>query len=266
MNNTIWKLTINLIAFVCVTACVNPKSATYFSDQKDAEIKTSNQSAKALIRNNDVLNINVTSMSTQPTNLFNISNVSSNSNPSSSFPGLYNSQPAGYLVDPEGYIKLPYLGKIKAEGLSSNELADTITNGILSKKLMIDPIVNVRLLNFKVTVLGEVGRPMVINVPNEKISILEAIGMAGDLTMFAKRDRVLLIREEDGKKVTKRLDLNSSSMLTSPYYYLKSNDVIYVEPNNAKISSTSKSRQVLPIIFSAMCFAVIILDRIAFRN
>lgn len=265
MNNTIWKLTTYVIAVALVSSCANPKAATYFSDQKDAEIKSSNQSAKVLIHSNDVLNINVTSMSTQPTNLFNISNISTNSNTSTSFPGLYNSQPAGYLVDPEGYIKLPYLGRVKAAGLSSAELSDTITNGILSRKLMIDPIVNVRLLNFKVTVLGEVGRPMVINVPNEKISILEAIGMAGDLTMFAKRDKVLLIREEDGKKITKRLDLNSSSMLTSPYYYLKSNDVIYVEPNNAKVASASRSRQILPVVFSALGFAVIILDRVAFR-
>lgn len=262
MNSIIWKLTALVFAFVLVTSCANTKSATYFIDQKDAEIKTSNQSSKATIHSSDVLNIHVTSLSLQPTNLFSISNISTSSNTNTNFPSAYTSQPAGYLVDPEGYIKLPYLGRVKAAGLSSSELADTITNGILSRKLMIDPVVTVRHLNFKITVLGEVGRPMVINVPNERISILEALGMAGDLTIYAKRNNVLLIREEDGKKVTRRLNLNSNEILTSPYYYLKSNDVIYVEPNSAKIASTSKTRQVLPMIFGALSFGVVVLDRL----
>jgi polysaccharide biosynthesis/export protein len=261
MNNTLWKLAVSILIAVIITSCTNTRSATYFVGQKDAEIPAVNETPKAIIQSSDVLNINVTSMSTQPNNLFNISNASASLAGSNSFA----LQSSGYLVNREGYIKLPYLGDVKAAGLSSEELEDSITNGILAQKLMIDPIVTVRHLNFKVTVLGEVMRPTVINVPNEKISILEALGMAGDLTIYAKRNNILLVREEGGKKITKRLNLNSNDILTSPYYYLKANDVIYVEPNSAKVSSTSQTRQILPMIFGALSFVVVVVDRLVSR-
>jgi polysaccharide biosynthesis/export protein len=255
------KPTMKTILFALVilaTSCVNTKSATYFVDQGDADLATSNLAPKAKIQTGDLLSIAVTSMSSQATNSFNMVNVVGSMN------GNYTTalQTSGYLVNRDGYIKLPYLGDVKAADLNDRELEEKITNGILGNKLMIDPIVTVRHLNFKVTVLGEVGHPLVINVPNEKISILEAIGMAGDLTIYAKRDNVLLIREEEGKKVTRRLNLNSNKILTSPYYYLKTNDVIYVEPNKAKIASVSKSRQILPIIFGALSLGAVVLDRL----
>lgn len=237
--------------------CSNPKAVTYFANQGDADLDANNIAPIGIIQKNDLLNISVTSLSTT-SNIFNTANLAGTLNNNNN----QAIQTNGYLVDHDGNIKLPYLGKMKVEGVSSSELEDLITNEILTKKLMIDPIVTVRHLNFKVTVLGEVGRPMVINVPNEKISILEAIGMSGDLTIYAKRDNVLLIREENGKKVTRRLNLNSNSILQSPYYYLKTNDVIYVEPNEAKIASTSKSRQVLPVVFGALSFVVVLIDRL----
>lgn len=121
---------------------------------------------------------------------------------------------------------------------------------------------NIRFLNFKVTVLGEVGRPTVISVANEKISILEAIGIAGDLTIYAKRDNVLLIREENGNKVVKRLNLNQTDIFTSPYYYLQTNDIVYAEPNNARLTASSNVRQILPLILSGLSFVAIILTRV----
>jgi polysaccharide export outer membrane protein len=106
----------------------------------------------------------------------------------------------------------------------------------------------------------------VVNVPSEKISILEAIGLAGDLTIYAKRDNVVLIREEEGTKIVRRLNLNATDIFTSTYYYLKSNDIIYAEPNENKIAMTSETRQLLPIILSALTLVVIFLDRIIFDN
>ena len=253
-------LMFNFLLIACVfilIRCANHKAVTYFADQGDAELEANNLPPLGIIQKNDLLHISVTSLSATTSNIFNTANLAGS---------LNNNNPAmqtnGYLVDHDGNIKLPYLGKMKVEGVSSSELEDIITNEILAKKLMIEPIVTVRHINFKVTVLGEVGRPLVINVPNEKISILEAIGMAGDLTIYAKRDNVLLIREENGKKVTRRLNLNSNSILQSPYYYLKSNDVIYVEPNEAKIASTSKARQSLPVVFGALSFVVVLIDRL----
>jgi polysaccharide biosynthesis/export protein len=130
----------------------------------------------------------------------------------------------------------------------------------LSGKLELEPIVTVRNLNFKVTVLGEVARPTVINVPNAKISLLEALGLAGDLTIYGRRDNVLIIREEKGKKVTIRINLNSTELFNSPYYYLKASDVIYVEPNNAKMASASKAKEWLPLLFSGLSLTIITLD------
>ncbi|MHC2993462.1 sugar transporter, partial [Pontibacter sp. HJ8] len=108
----------------------------------------------------------------------------------------------------------------------------------------------------------EVARPSVFTVPNEKLTLLEALGLAGDLTIFAKRDNVLLIREEKGVKKLVRIDLTTNELLTSPYYYLKSNDIIYVEPNKSKIASASATRQWLPLILSSLTFVVVSIDRL----
>jgi polysaccharide export outer membrane protein len=102
----------------------------------------------------------------------------------------------------------------------------------------------------------------VINVPDEKINILEALGFAGDMTIYARRDNVTLVREEKGVRIVKRLDLNSSNMLRSPYYYLKANDIIYVEPNKAKVSAASNTRNWMPAILSGLSLAAVIIDRL----
>jgi polysaccharide export outer membrane protein len=154
------------------------------------------------------------------------------------------------------------LGKLKAEGLTIKQLNENIIDSLNTKKLLVDPLVTIRFLNFRVTVLGEVGKPTVITVPNEKISILEAIGLAGDLTIYGKRDNVLLIREEEGKKIVRRIDLNSAAVLTSPFYYLKSNDVLYVEPDKNKVASVSSFRQLLPAYIAALTVIVVAADRL----
>ena len=164
----------------------------------------------------------------------------------------------GYLVGPEGLIKFPVIGNIPAAGLTKKQLEQEITDSLTQRKLLVDPIINVRFLNFRVTVLGEVARPTTLNVLNERISIMEALGLAGDMTIFAKRDNVLLIREDGNNKIIKRLNLNSTSILTSPYYYLKTNDIVYVEPRSAKIASTSRAQQLLPAILSALALIAVV--------
>ena len=140
-------------------------------------------------------------------------------------------------------------------------MRDTIAKDLIEKKLLLDPIVSVRYLNFKVTVLGEVGHPTVVTVENEKVTLLEALGMAGDLTVEAKRNNVMVIREEEsGEKKIKRLDLTSTEIFTSPYYYLKSNDIVYVEPNSTKVASTSRFTQILPIVISTVTLLFLVFD------
>lgn len=240
-------------------SCINEKKAIYFNDVNNESIAGKAEAMEPVIQKNDLLSISVSSLSPEASAVFNTPNVGGATSASNSNINV----PIGYLVGPEGYIQFPVVGNIKAAGLTKTQLRDTITRLIIDKKLLIDPIVNVRHLNFRVTVLGEVSRPAVINVPSEKISLLEALGQAGDITIDAKRNNVLLIREENGEKITRRIDLNSKQFLSSAYYYLKSNDVVYVEPNKDKIANSSyrRSLQWLPIIASTLSLVVILATR-----
>lgn len=246
-------------AFMCTlmsTSCTSNKKIAYFNNQPDTTFLATTL-PETFIQKNDLLGISVTSLNPQASAVFN--NISYANSPTEPAATL---QSTGYLVDPNGQIQFPILGDIKAAGRTTNQLSNDIKQLLVQKKLLVDPIVSVRSLNFKVTVLGEVARPTVINVPSEKITMLEALGLAGDLTIYGKRDNVMLIREVEGKKIIRRLNLNSSALLQSPYYYLQPNDVIYVEPNNAKVSSSTKTNQMLPILLSGLSLAAIIIDRL----
>lgn len=240
-------------------SCVDTRQVTYFPDIADGVIPSSIQNLEPVISKSDILSISVTSPNPEATVMFNAPNMAANQTTAAAG----NIAPSsGYLVGQDGFIEFPALGKIMAAGLTKQKLKEEITQRLVDSKLLIDPIVTIRLLNYRVTILGEVTRPTVVTVPNEKISILEAIGLAGDITVYGKKDRVLLIREEKNGKIIKRLNLNSSEILSSPYYYLKSNDVVYVEPNNARVATSSRSQQLLPTILSALSFVAIILTRV----
>lgn len=148
-----------------------------------------------------------------------------------------------FLVGSDGYIDYPVLGRVKVEGLTKLQLIEQLQGRI--SEYVKTPLVNIELMNFRVSVLGEVNQPGMISVPNDRITILDAIGMAGDLTIHGERKNVLLIREVNGKREFHRFDLTSSALFASPYYYLRQNDVVYVEPNlprqkNAKFSQTDQ--------------------------
>lgn len=256
------RITAGLLAVCMITqvSCVSTSKAVYFSDGVDAEVPASNTAPEVVLAGNDIISISVSSMDPQASDAFNALNTSGAAAVTS---GGNIIQSAGYLVNPEGMIKFPFIGKVMAAGLTANQLSDTITKELVNKKLLMNPVVNVRRLNFKVTVLGEVNHPSVFTVPNEKISVLEAIGLAGDLTIFGKRGNILLIREEKGVKITRRLNLNSKDLLNSPYYYLKTNDVVYVEPNKARVAGSGRANQWLPVVFAGLSFAVVFIDRLA---
>ena len=248
-----------LMVLLGASSCTSTRNAVYFSGQEDATLETHLQSLEYPIQPNDLLSISVSSLNPDASLIFNTPNVS-NINYTPSTGG--NVQSSGYLVNPDGYIQFPVLGNIKVGGLTKAQLRAEISEQLLKRKLLVDPIVNVRHLNFKVTVLGEVGAPTVVNVPNEKITLLEALGLAGDLTIYGKRDNVMVIREVENKKQIKRLNLNSKELLTSPFYYLMPNDIIYVEPNKAKVSGASNTRLWLPVVLSGLSFTAILIDRI----
>lgn len=147
----------------------------------------------------------------------------------------------GYLVDLDGFVDLPLLGRVEAGGQTVESLQFLI-RGKLTTYIK-DPVVNVRYLNFKVTVLGEVQAPGVISLPNSRVTVLEAIGLAGDLSDYADRTDILVVREENGERSFQRLNLQSDEIFMSDYYYLKQNDVIYVEPIRARTATVSDPAQ-----------------------
>ncbi|MCJ8211022.1 polysaccharide biosynthesis/export family protein [Mucilaginibacter sp. RS28] len=242
-----------------ITSCANVEKTVYFNDQRDSSILAKTSVPKTTIQPNDILSITISSINPQATLIFNTPNTSY-----VAATGLNGNavQSPGYLVNTEGYITFPVLGNIKVNGLTTNQIQSQLTKMLTDQKLLVDPIVMVRQLNFRVSVLGEVAHPTVVNVPSEKISLLEALGMAGDITIYGRKDNVLVIREENGIKRIKRLNLNSNELFNSQYYYLKSNDIVYVEANKAKVASSSRTTQTLPIILSALSFGAIIVDRL----
>jgi polysaccharide biosynthesis/export protein len=247
-----------LIVMFTFVSCVNTKNATYFSDQKNGSFAAPTV-PKLVIQPNDLLSISVSSLNAEASAVFNQAN---NSGANTNNTTTTTTTATGFLVDGAGNIQYPFLGQVPVAGLTKEELKDKLTKALVDKKLLVDPILTVRFLNFKVTVLGEVAHPTVVTVPSERISLLEAIGLAGDLTIYAQRDNVLVIRDENGQKITQRLNLNSTELFSSPYFYLKSNDVVYVEPNKSKVASTGRSQVWLPVLFSALSLGVIVADRI----
>jgi polysaccharide export outer membrane protein len=252
---------------IFLNSCVSTRPTTYFNNAKDTSIalnnlKTFRGQQIPKIQKNDILNISITSLNQDASAIFNTTNNYVFT--SSTSTGL-NTQSSGYLVNDNGMINLPLIGLIKAEGLTKSQLKDTLTRIILDKHLLMDPIVNIRHVNYEVTVIGEVGKPTVISVPNESISLLKAIGLAGDITIYGRKDNVLLIREADGIKQVKYINLNSKDFLQSPYYYLQPNDVVYVEANKNKVASVGRGTRLLPVFLSGLSVVILLVDRVIYQ-
>jgi polysaccharide export outer membrane protein len=253
-----------LISLPLIFSCTDTKKATYFNTLSDEEIQYKAQNLEPVLQKNDLLSILVSSMNGDANQLFNLYTVSTNT-------GNVNAgtvtQTAGFLVDQEGNIQFPMLGTIKVAGLTKRQLKELITKSLVAKNVLYDPVVNIRYLNYKVTVLGEVARPAVYNVPGEKVSLLEALGMAGDITIFGQKDNVLVIREEvEGKRISKRINLTESDLLNSSYYYLQSNDIVYVAPTKANAANASVPKVWLPSILAGLSFVTVILNIIISNN
>jgi polysaccharide export outer membrane protein len=254
------KLRFNILAILFVmqfSSCVSTEKASYFSNVTNSSIQIDRENeVEPIIQRNDILSIYISSLSPEASAVFNTTNTQATS--TSTTTG--STSAGGYLVNTEGSIQLPILGNVKAEGLTKKQLKTYITNLINEKKLLIDPVVTIRHLNYEVTVIGEVGKPTVINVPNEKISLLKALGIAGDITIFGKKENVLLIREVEGKRIINRIDLNSKDFLSSPYYYLQPNDVIYIEANERKVLNANRNQQILPTILSSLSIVAVVIS------
>ncbi len=260
--------TIRLLCFLTLlaalgTSCTSTKSTTYFYNMQDTTVAANGADFEYTLRKNDILSIQITSLSEDASKIFNTPNLISPASYSSG--GV--SQYSGYLINADGDVQLPLIGNVRAAGVTKKKLKENITKIILDKKLLLEPIVNIRHLNFEVTILGDVGKPSVITVANEQISLIKALGMAGDITVYGNRDNILLIREAEGKKTIRRINLNDNRFLvSSPYYYLQPNDVIYIESNKDRVASISRNRIILPSVLSALSILALVADRIVFKK
>ena len=218
-----------IIFTLLLSSCVNTKKLTYFDNKDEINTALSKTLYDARIMPKDILQIQVFTMTPEAAVPFNLMKLSGGSISTTSSTGqgtVYD-----YLVDNDGNIEYPVLGSLHLGGLSKTEAENLIKEKI--KPYLAESenvVVHVRMMNYKYAILGGVNHPGVFTTPNEKVSILEAIAQAGDLTTFAYRDRIFLIRENaEGQKDFHQLDINDANIINSPYYYLQQNDVIYVE-------------------------------------
>ena len=233
MNNKGFFFVIAL--FIILSSCGTPKNVVYFQDIGNYESLKKENKQEVLIGQDDLLGIIVTSEVPEAAQPFNLPIASVYIGGDS-----YGQQRLlGYLVDKEGNIDFPVLGKIHVEGLSRTDLRNKIKEMLNSEDLLKDAIVTVNILNFKISVLGEVARPGTFNITGERITLLEALSMAGDLTIQGRRDRVCVFRETKDTRISVNHDLRSSDIFNSPLYYLQQNDVVYVEPNKRRVQQSN---------------------------
>ncbi|TYB73663.1 MULTISPECIES: polysaccharide biosynthesis/export family protein [Bizionia] len=230
---SIIKKTSLLLLLAVVSSCVTSKEIIYFQDEPVSEYNDIPMNSDIVYKPNDLIFISIggDADAVAPFNLpavsYSVSSVNANA----------DLKMPTYLIDKNGNIEYPVLGTIKLGGLSREDATSFLKNKISA--YVRDPIINIRLINFTITVLGEVRNPGTFTVEDERISLIEALGLAGDLTIYGKRENVFLIRESDGKKVFTKFDLTKISTITSPNYYLEQNDVLVIEPNSARIRSAS---------------------------
>jgi len=242
-------LTIFLVLMVLLTSCASYKENIYFQGlERNPEMsyKITNFSPPT-IQPGDVLALSVKSLNSDGSAIFN-SGAPTTTAKGKDGGGSASSPGDGYLVNKDGEIQLPLVHGVKVGQLSLEEAAAAIKSKISS--YLKEPEVTVTLLNFKVSVLGDVAHPDVLSVTDERFSITDALSRAGDLAPTANPKNVLLVRQVDGKRKYINIDLTSSRLFESPYYYLKSNDLIYVEPAKDKIASQSTIFKILPIVIS----------------
>ena len=251
------NLVLLFVLLLILSSCGINRELAYFKGQQDTTLVMAQHSFEPTIQQGDILFIGISSSDPTSSAQFNSVNaVPANNAAGANF--MTQSVTPGLLVDNQGTIQLPKIGKLHVKGLTKSELTQQIQIALIP--FLKDPVVSIRFMNYRVTVLGEVVRPMTISVSNERISVLEALGMAGDLTAYGNRNDVLIIHENEGKKEFHRVNLNRMDLFRSPHFYLQSNDVVYVEPNKAKAFLGSETSVYLPAIISSATLLVLVIN------
>lgn len=248
-----------------ITSCISTKNVPYFQDislDEQSQLINTAKFTEPIIQSDDILSVSVFTIDDKTNMIVNQVGSQAISTNIGQVANLGATPPtSGFLVDKNGELDLSLIGKVKVLGLTTFQARDLIKDR--AAIVYQNPNVQVRFANFKVTILGEVARPASYVIPNEKVSVLDALGLAGDLTIFGKRENVIVIRDNNGKKEFARLNLNSKEIFNSPYYYLKQNDVLYIEPNSGKAASLNTARtQTIALIGTALTVLITLISRL----
>ena len=245
------------IIFLTLSSCSSTRDLVYFSNLNSSEksVEQIKNKPDQIIQSDDLLSITISSLSPESNALFN--NGVMQTAGSGGTATLTARSYEGYLVDRSGNINFPVIGTITLGGLTKEKAIEKITVEV--QEYVKNPVINIRFLNFKITVVGEVNHPSTFIVVSEKINLMEALGQAGDLTPYGKRSNLLIIREEDGVRSTARVNLNDKNALSSPYYYLHQNDILYVEPIKAKMLQGSPIPIFVPLISAVVAIISLII-------
>lgn len=234
-----------LLAFGALSGCTSSKDILYFQDIDSFDAKKIEAAYEPVIMKDDKLQIIISGPDKSVISPYNFTlsdEIRSTNTTMSVVP---------YLVDSDGFIDMPGLGRIKVEGMRRVDLVNFITGMLTSQGLIKDPVVSVSFLNFRVTVLGEVRNPGTYTVPSERITVLQALGMAGDLLITADRNDIVIIRDVDGVQTHYSFDITKSDILSSPYFYLHQNDVIYVPQSATRIAQGTTATGLWSIVLSS---------------
>ena len=214
------------------------QNINYMQDIARDTTMTLNAGEGIIVQPQDMISIVVSCREPQLAAMFNLTNVSYQAGSQASLNGGYQ-RLMGYTVDTDGNIDFPIIGNINVAGLNRWGVAQKVKNELVKRDLLKDPVVTVEFMNFKVSVIGEVARPGTFSITNDRINLFEALSLAGDLTIYGRRDNVQVTREADGKRKVYVLDLRSSDVFNSPAYYLQQNDIVYVEPNSVRAGQST---------------------------
>lgn len=249
------KVVLISLAVFSLLSCATKKEIIYFQDSDSLNNTEIQKAFEPIIEPNDILHISISSFDDSLVAPFNKEKFAENN------ANADNLALQGYLVNSEGNINFPVLGAIAVAGKSRSEIENLLRTKLL--EYITDVVVDVRILNFKVTILGEVANPGVYTIRNERVTVPEALGLAGDLTDDGNRNNISIIREENGKRIVTKLDLTKSDVFTSTFFFLKQNDVIYVEPSlrGVKKSGFIPDIPALLSLVTVILSAVIIITR-----
>lgn len=227
------KLLFIMVVSCCLLSCATKDQVVYFNNVQSLDGQSNLLKYEPQIEKNDVLRINVSSSSVNPEIVapFQMNQQGGQSGGG----GGQNLSLTGYLVSPDGTINFPVLGTIAVIGLTRTEIQEKLEDEI--SDYVIDPVVDVRIVNFSITVLGEVGNPGRVKINDGRVTMPELLAMSGDINYTGKRQNIRVIRESNGMKSVGLIDMTETDLFSSPYYYLKQNDIVYVEPTYARMKS-----------------------------